>query len=141
MRQKTIIKFVALLLFTTSFCAKAQTTLEEYNYITKGYKVQTDSGLDMKKGYELSDIDENSTDERTAQLKVLNRVKAGKKEIAAYMIIYQLKGSEKEYMCIPNPKSIEEVKTNYWNALYNNSGNSSARLQLICYLLTNQLKW
>ena len=71
MRQKTIIKFVALLLFTTSFCAKAQTTLEEYNYITKGYKVQTDSGLDMKKGYELSDIDENSTDERTAQLKVL----------------------------------------------------------------------
>jgi len=30
------------------------TTLEEYNYITKGYKVQIESGLDMKKGYDTS---------------------------------------------------------------------------------------
>lgn len=33
-----------------------QTTEEEYNYLTKGYKVQIESGLDMKKGYEFKDL-------------------------------------------------------------------------------------
>lgn len=31
----------------------AQTSLEEYNYCKKGYKIQIESGLDMKKGYQL----------------------------------------------------------------------------------------
>jgi len=36
--------------------ATAQTTLEEYNYVTKGYKIQVESGLDMKKGYVMKDL-------------------------------------------------------------------------------------
>jgi hypothetical protein len=32
------------------------TTIEEYNYITKGYKIQIESGLDMKKGYTFKDL-------------------------------------------------------------------------------------
>ncbi len=39
----------------------SQTTLEEYNYVTKGYHVQLTSGLDMKKGYEFEDIDKKGT--------------------------------------------------------------------------------
>lgn len=31
------------------------TTEEEYNYLTKGYRVQLESGLDMKKNYLLED--------------------------------------------------------------------------------------
>ena len=34
----------------------APTTEEEYNYLTKGYKIQVESGLDMKKGYSLIDM-------------------------------------------------------------------------------------
>ena len=34
------------------------TTEEEYNYVTKGYKIQFESGLDMKAGYSLKDIGE-----------------------------------------------------------------------------------
>lgn len=30
---------------------KGKTTLEEYNYMTKGFKIQMESGLDMKIGY------------------------------------------------------------------------------------------
>jgi hypothetical protein len=30
------------------------TTLEEYNYVTKGYAVQIEQGLDMKAGYEFA---------------------------------------------------------------------------------------
>ncbi len=32
------------------------TTIEEYNYITKGYKTMIESGLDMKKGYSFKDL-------------------------------------------------------------------------------------
>jgi hypothetical protein len=32
------------------------TTLEEYNYLTKGYHIQITSGLDMKKGYRLDTL-------------------------------------------------------------------------------------
>jgi len=32
------------------------TTIEEYNYLTKGYKIQIESGLDMKKGYVLKNV-------------------------------------------------------------------------------------
>jgi len=141
MKQKNILKLVTLLLFTSAFCAKAQTTLEEYNYVTKGYKVQIESGLDMKKGYELSHIDADTTAERVAELKVLYRFKNAKKEIAAYMIVYNRIGYAKEYICVPNPKSEDEIKTKYWTELYDGKGESSFKLQLICYLLTNQLKW
>ena len=36
----------------------SQTTIEELNYLNKGYKYQQDMGLDMKKGYELKEINE-----------------------------------------------------------------------------------
>lgn len=32
------------------------TTIDEYNYMTKGYKMQQTSGLDMKKGYNIENI-------------------------------------------------------------------------------------
>ena len=35
------------------------TTMEEYNYMTKGYKIQVESGLDMKKGYFIEDMGEH----------------------------------------------------------------------------------
>jgi len=34
----------------------SQTTLEEWKYMTKGYYIQKESGLDMKKGYELNSL-------------------------------------------------------------------------------------
>jgi len=42
-----------LLLITTLLNYAQSTTQEEYNYITKGFKIQTDFGLDMKEGYSL----------------------------------------------------------------------------------------
>ena len=140
--KKTII-FTTVIALTSIFSTTifGQTTLEEYNYITKGYKVQMESGLDMKKGYELEDIDKQSTQERTAELKILYRIKDNKKEIAAYMVVYKRSGSPNEYICIPHPNSDEEISGKYWTQLYNGSGDSSQRLQLISYLLSRQMKW
>nr|WP_314896773.1 hypothetical protein [uncultured Flavobacterium sp.] len=53
-------KITLLLIMFTAFCYAQDkpngTTLEEYNYMTKGYKVQISSGLDMKQGYKVEDI-------------------------------------------------------------------------------------
>jgi len=141
MKRKKLSYFFIIALLICTINSNAQTTLEEYNYLTKGYKVQMESGLDMKKGYELSSVDAETTSQRNAELKVLHRLKNSKKEIAAYLIIYNKTGNEKEYICVPNPKSNDEVKSLYWKMLYDGTTDSSQRLQLICYLLTNQLKW
>lgn len=129
-----------LLLPVVSF---AQTTIEEYNYLTKGYKVQTESGLDMKKGYELKDISTKTTSERKVEVKLLQRIKSnGTKENAAYLVIYQKSGTQKEYICIPHPESGEDVLMSFWNTLYDGSmTNASARLQIVIYSLLTSLKW
>lgn len=138
-RQISTSTFIALI--TLTFSLKAQTSLEEYNYLTKGYKVQIESGLDMKQGYELKDIDSKSTKDRTASLKVLYRVKGASKEISGYLVIYNKNGNAQEYICIPHPASSDDIMTKYWNQLYDGTADFSARLQLIMYMLTKQLVW
>jgi hypothetical protein len=133
--------FLAFFLLTLVISGISQTSMEEYNYITKGYKVQLESGLDMKKGYEFEDLNSHTAGIRTASLKKLVKINSGKRQIAAYMIVYQKEQSPKEYFCIPNPKSAEDVIAAYWTALYNGTGDSSAKLQLIIYLISNQLVW
>jgi len=118
-----------------------QTSLEEYNYVTRGYKIQVESGLDMKKGYQFEDIDKQTTKEREAVLKVLYRIKEGNKVIAAYLIIYKRSGLPTEYICIPNPNSGEEIMNKYWTQLYDGTSLASERLQLISYLISKRMKW
>ena len=133
--------FLALSLMIVALSGISQTSMEEYNYITKGYKVQLESGLDMKKGYEFEDLNTHKAGIRTASLKKLVKVNAGKKQTAAYMIVYQKEQSPKEYFCIPSPKSGEDVLAAYWTSLHNGTGDSSSKLQLIIYLVSNQLVW
>lgn len=132
---------LTITIFLFSLTLMAQTTEEEYNYITKGYKVQIESGLDMKKGYEMEKMDGASAGERRVELYKLLRVVAGKKTIAAYMIIYNREGAANEYLCLPNPASDKEITSKYWDALYGGTGDSSYRLKLISYILANNLKW
>lgn len=138
MKKKIII---ALSLICIALHGISQTSLEEYNYITKGYKVQMESGLDMKKGYELEDLKSNTAGVRTASLKKLVKVNAGKKQTVAYMIVYQKEQSPREYYCIPSPKSEKDILDTYWTALYNGSGDNSAKLQIIMYVISSQLIW
>ena len=138
---------IVFLLFAVT-TVPAQTTQEEYNYVTKGYNVQISSGLDMKKGYELKDIDHvsqsgsNGKTEREAWLKALYRIPAtGSKSIAAYMIIYKRDGKDNEYVCVPSPNSDAEIRDAYFKSLYPNYSDNSARLQVIAFLLSRTLKW
>lgn len=107
---------VALLLTTKLF---SQTTQEEYNYITKGYKVQMESGLDMKKGYTLIELGswglDHNPEHRECTFKGL--VRQGQTKPCAIMMIYKrtdVKEGATFYICIPTPDSTEQ-----WNLTLN----------------------
>jgi hypothetical protein len=96
------------------------TTLEEYNYITKGYRVQKESGLDMKKGYEFRDITEAIVG--SYHFSILSLVRVPKNEIAALLVITNSTNSGKTYyFCIPhdNPELEEKYlqDLNSWDFL------------------------
>jgi hypothetical protein len=102
-----------------SVCLSAQTTLEEYNYITKGYKIQMESGLDMKKGYLLQDLKtvvcKSGGWTRTFNFKNLIRIRENK--VCAIMVEYIKYGQKRNnqwektytYFCIPTMDSSQEI--------------------------------
>jgi hypothetical protein len=109
MKQNLLIACFVLL----STGAFAQTTLEEYNYLTKGYRVQIESGLDMKKGYTFSDIPSFRISYSNgvaidADFKAL--YKEGQKIPQALLCIFSRSDNPiKEYICIPQFGSSKEI--------------------------------
>lgn len=113
--------FYLLFLFSISvFSQKRSTTIEEYNYITKGYKIQLESGLDMKSGYTLKNVKQNfSSTFKIAGLPVLRKTsfkvlyKDDEKMPCAVMMICERKDNGyKEYFCLPSANS------NLWETFY-----------------------
>lgn len=104
----TALMLTILISITKSF---GQTTQEEYNYLTKGYKVQVESGLDMKKGYQLQDLNyqtiTSGSTERTCTFKAF--IRNGETKPCAILCIYSRDKSIIDYLCIPTydtPKAI-----------------------------------
>lgn len=96
------------------------TTEEEYNYLSKGYKIQIESGLDMKKGYSFIDLSpengfglsfkdsQKGTITRTIKYKALMR--DGEDKPCAILCILERKDTGyKNYICIPTLTSPIEM--------------------------------
>ena len=91
-----------LLLFMTSSALFAQldstlvrsapTTMEEYNYMTKGYKIQVESGLDMKKGYYFEDMGDHKIGNYVFNVKKL--VRENQRELINNAELMKLYGAE-----------------------------------------------
>lgn len=112
--MKTLMKLTTLLLLL-GVTAHAQvmdsvagqkmtiTTVEEYNYLTKGYKVQIESGLDMKKGYSFGESVKATVDGKTIfQFRPL--IRESTKEVCAVLLtltVYNMWGETITYFCIP----------------------------------------
>ncbi len=111
---------ICLLLFFTSIAYSQKyhrtipTTIEEYNYLTKGYRIQVESGLDMKKGYKLDDLGNKKVGVYNFDLKSL--VRDSSKEVAAILVIAHSPYSGKDYyLCIPHGNF--ELINKYWESL------------------------
>lgn len=125
--KRIIMLFVALISMSALFSQKP-TTQEEYNYLTKGYRIQIESGLDMKKGYTMKDILVDVTlstgiEKRSTSYKGLYR--DGETRPCAILLIYKRldNNSAPFYFCIPTSesdpslwqKTIEQINTNFQN--------------------------
>lgn len=104
--------FITTCITMLMLSAFGQTTEEEYNYVTKGYKIQIESGLDMKKGYYFKDIKisepNKSGIQKYPQFKHLYR--EGEAFPCATLMIL----SKSKYLCIPHLKSNHIVMDRYY---------------------------
>lgn len=127
--MKNVKYYFLLLFFIASHINQAQscktlgTTSEEYNYVAKGYKVQIESGLDMKKGYEFKDVYAAEIDGRKIVYREL--IKDGK-DLRAIMAIFTGKNGQTNYFCIPLGDASKEINQVYFNSINANIDNSEA---------------
>lgn len=78
----------------------AATTEEEYNYMTKGYRIQVESGLDMKKGYAFAPSELVPVGNYSFELKPLVRLEEN--QIAGILVIAKSGVSGRTYyLAIP----------------------------------------
>lgn len=150
--RKSLFSTLLALFFAVN--AHAQTTYEEYIYLTKGYKTQLENGLDMKQGYRMvavpvfvesvrndtlsSPLNVFQKDiwqvQRTAQFKALYR--EGDDKPCAMLCLYEKHARNKatnevqkfvDYICIPHYTSDAKIWDMYNTkiSVYANEANFS----------------
>lgn len=110
-----------VLLAAFFFCSTnifAQTTQEEYNYVTKGYIQTVNAGLDVKQGYYTQKL--SGTGNYIAPLspqtkfEVFGLYKKDGSKLAAFMYLLYLNEKLTKVLCYPLPGSDQ----NLYNAFY-----------------------
>ena len=107
-------KNITLLLLILSSFAYSQvgTTEAEYNYITKGYKIGLDSGMDLKQGYRLENIVTLNEGNYSYDFKIFYREQ--EKTLAGIMMVATSKlWGNIYYLCIPAGNSSPDLFTRY----------------------------
>ncbi len=115
----------------------SQTTIQEYTYVTKGMKIQIETGQDLNSGYTRNKVGTASGNARNVELWQIKK----KGILTSQNLVYWKDGGDKEYLCVPHPKSEQKIFDLYWTGLYGNIGDSSYRLQIISYVLSRYLTW
>lgn len=107
MKQPQII----VLLMLITFIGYGQTSQEEYNFITKGYRFTVDYGLDMKQGYQMRLLKQyNLTDNCAATISGFFRTVKG--DLAGYLLTIK-EGTFEKDICIPTENSTDEIWKQY----------------------------
>jgi len=105
------------LFFAIANNAFAQTTATEFAYITKGYQIQMESGLDMKRGYATEDITEFKVEYSSGNyrmVKFLWLIRNESQEKAGIICIFSYYKMEEDktlhkYLCFPVNGSDQNV--------------------------------
>ncbi len=76
------------------------TTIDEYNYLTKGLKIQTENGLDTKKGYRLDAVYKREFNQY--QISISNLVLVESSDVKAISVkAFSPVTKQTHYICIP----------------------------------------
>ncbi len=107
MKKRTMKQQLLLLLFALPFCLTAQTSVEEYNYLSKTYSEQLSRGESATKaGYYFQDL-MNMID-NSGKIKLL--YKNEQTSVVPLAIVVHVTGETKtHYICVPHEDSESEV--------------------------------
>lgn len=88
--------------FSFSQDNKPVTSIEEYNYLTQGYKLQLETGGDFKAGYELKPIVEDKAGDFTITYSLMNHI-SSKTTKAVLITLKKAKDKNDKiiYLCLP----------------------------------------
>ncbi len=103
--KKITITLVLFLATLTSFAEK--TTVEDYNYLTKGLKFQLENGLGIKQGYDLKEIGKFDNDKEKCKIWAFYK-KDNETEIRAVLITIE-SDNQVTYLCMPTQESDTEI--------------------------------
>ena len=123
--MKKFITACALLIATISI-ATAQTSMTEYNYLTKGYKLDLETGRDLKNGYKLVPLTKKfSQPVNSGVLSTVREVSVFKfidiskgKTIALLLIQKRIDTDHTSYICVPSTKSVDAVRNKASNDFF-----------------------
>ncbi|MCF6294871.1 MAG: hypothetical protein L3J25_04190 [Flavobacteriaceae bacterium] len=133
-------KLTLLLCFLLSIAAFGQTTLEEYNYLTKGYKLDKETGRDLKSGYELKYIDAWHFNVKDGG-NVINRKttiygfkKVDENRVAGFLIERRREDTGYiDYLCVPTFMSDKEILNLAVNDFFKKENKSKSTSSSIHY--------
>lgn len=91
-----------LLVFNLGFTQNVSTTIDEYNYLTQGYKIQLETGGDFKKGYQLNQFEKVNASNFEITYSYLIEEES-KKAKAILIVIKKEKDKDDKirYLCLP----------------------------------------
>lgn len=133
---------ITICLLIAAFVSKSQnTTIEEFNYLARGLAVQEQSGLDMKRGYQLVDIKRyHSNDGRkSTEVRTLMRLDNSTERIAGYSIVIKYSNGKIIYIGMPALSKIQKGVDQLWinhlqSVLPNNQDRADATATFSFYL-------
>lgn len=109
-------KLLLALFIMGSGYAYSQTSVDEYNYLTKGYSQSIANGLGIKQGYSLTDKGSYTLDEGgyTLQVSVLYLMRTADNSYAAALVmVHDSKKNNTAYFCVPAKNSDQGL----WNTM------------------------
>jgi hypothetical protein len=107
------------------------TTEEEYNFLSKGYRVQIESGLDMKKGYIFQEFGEVKQSSYSFNFKIL--IREAKKEVAGILVITKSEVSGNTYY-VAIPVNNKDLMPRYYSTI--NAWDESLTT-VYCYVISS----
>ncbi len=113
--MKKITLLTALLIGMFAF---SQTSMTEYNYLSKGYLLDKQTGRDLKDGYRMdlvtntvSQILNDGSNSINRMITVYKFVRVKDEKAVALLIIEKREDTNFEsYICVPSPKSVSAVR-------------------------------
>ena len=138
MNKLLLLTFALLFNFVTVL---GQTTEEEYNYLTKGYQLDKETGRDIKSGYEIEEIHKGSSSINVGGKTIYRRTKVYRfikiDESRTVALLFEFKRADTNYsrfVCLPSADSDQAILSKSQSDFFDDESIDGNNAQYVQYL-------